>query len=471
MVENTEQTQQVQQPDVLSQDYYNLKNIDLSTLSDDDLIALYHSCDLVKTQYKNLQLVVKRNANSLYGVSASQYFSLFDVDIAEDITTTAKHFAIVVDLAINDFFANWGEQELQVLKEFSDRIVSIRKFTEYKADTIHDVCIYGDTDSRYIDVEQICNLITWRYDDGPRTMEVPEDDKELIDFVNFIVDRFINKVIKESLDAECDYRNARKGYLRMAHEVTGRKSVFLKKKKYVITKIWEDGKTLNSPKIKYQGVEIKKGSQSGKSKKILKKLLDNYLLKNYGVEQLRQDVLKLIKVIKAKKDKEYIYLVSRVSYNASDLKEVDLSENNITSELQDYAAEEHFDNIFFENPSVSNEKKGSSKMITSDKNHIQMQILLSWTNFINERNLTQIYRPAFNGQKMNYYYTTDKKYKVIGVPDDVDINSVEGLPEPDWNRMLIAVLIKPLLRYILEKPEISDNDCELFLLGAQQFKV
>lgn len=467
MTEITEQ--QVQQsPDILSQDYFNLKNIDLKSLTSEQLISLYHSCDLVKTQYKNLQLVVKCNANSLYGVSASPYFSLFDVDIAEDITTTAKHFAIVVDLAINDFFVNWGDAELRILQEFSDKVVSIRKFTEYKADTIHDVCVYGDTDSRYIDVEQICNLITWQYDDGPRTMEVPEDDKELINFVNFIVDRFINKVIKESLDAECDYRNARKGYLRMAHEVTGRKSVFLKKKKYVLTKIWEDGKTLNEPKIKYQGVEIKKGSQSGKSKKILKRLLENYLLRDYNVEQLRKDVINIIKVIKAKKDKEYVYLVSRVSYTNSDLHVVETTVDK--TELIDCQIEDTFDNIFVEK-SETTETTNTGKRITSDKNHIQMQILLSWTNFINEKNLTQIYRPAFNGQKMNYYYTVDKKYPVIGVPDDIDMNDVKGLPEPDWNKMLTAVLIKPLLRYILEQEEISDRDCELFLLGAQQFKV
>jgi hypothetical protein len=70
---------------------------------------------------------------------------------------------------------------------------------------------------------------------------------------------------------------------------------------------------------------------------------------------------------------------------------------------------------------------------------------------------------------MNYYYTNDEKYKVIGVPDDVDINKVPGLPEPDWNRMLNTNLLKPLLKYIYDKEEIEDDDIEHFLLGIKQW--
>ena len=88
-------------------------------------------------------------------------------------------------------------------------------------------------------------------------------------------------------------------------------------------------------------------------------------------------------------------------------------------------------------------------------------------NFIEENKLTGEYKPAFEGQKMNYYYTTDDNRKVIGVPDDVDINKVQGLPEPDWNRMINTNLLKPLLKYIYNKEEIEDEDIEHFLLGVK----
>jgi hypothetical protein len=404
----------------------------LSLLSDNDLKQLLDSAKMMKTEYENLQLVVKRNANSLYGVSASPYFSLFDVDIAEDITGTARHFAILVDREINKFFQFWNNPEnLLIMREFSDNIIGLKNFSEYVPDTKNDLCIYGDTDSRYILVEKLWNLL--EFDEQPN---IWEDDKLLISFVNFMVSKFINNIIKICIESDCEFRNAHLGYLSMAHEITTKKSIFLKKKKYVMTSIWVDGKTLSEPKIKYKGVEIKKGSMSEKAKKLLQKLLENHLLKDYDIPRLRKECLAIMNLIKVKKQKDYIYLVSSVSYSNLDI---------------------NFDD--------------KTKIYSSNKNHIQMQILVSWLNYIQENNMKNELKPAFNGQKMNYYYCIDPKYKVIGVPDDVDLNDLTNLPEPDWNKMLQAVLIKPLLRYIYEKETITDNDCDLFLLGIKQLSI
>ena len=91
------------------------KTNDLTQYSIEDLEKLIHESEDIQKQYKNLQLVVKADANSLYGVSASIYFSLNDTDIAEDICMTGKHFAIIVDVALNVFFVNWGEIELKII--------------------------------------------------------------------------------------------------------------------------------------------------------------------------------------------------------------------------------------------------------------------------------------------------------------------------------------------------------------------
>jgi hypothetical protein len=80
---------------------------------------------------------------------------------------------------------------------------------------------------------------------------------------------------------------------------------------------------------------------------------------------------------------------------------------------------------------------------------------------------------------MNYYYCKPESgYKVIGVPDDVDINNIKNLPEPDWNIMIDKAFIRPLLRYVLENDEIidtknklSEKDVEQFLLGVKKIKI
>ena len=406
------------------------KTNDLSKYSLKQLQQLLLESEEAQKQYKNLQLVVKCDSNSLYGVSASIYFSLHDVDIAEDITMTAKHFAIIIDRAINKFFVNWGETELEIVKQFYPQLTELRKFTEYVPDTINDLCVYGDTDSRYIDLAKIYNFLLV----NGVALELPKENKELSDFGLFIVKQFIDKIIKDTIEADCDYRNARQGFLKMNHEVTTRRCIFQKKKKYILTKIWEDGLFLEKPKLKFQGVELKKGGSSPRVKKILAKLVDKYLLDDFDVKMLRVECLKLIQFIKASKEKSFIYSISSVS----GLKEIVKTEDNV---------------------------------YTSDKNHIQMQIALSWMNFIEQNNLQDQYKFPFEGQKMNYYYCSENsKFKVIGVPDDIDISKVPGLPEPDWNRMLNVVLLKPLLRYIYDKDEIEDNDVEHFLLGLKQWK-
>jgi len=413
-----------------SDNYNNIveKTNDLSKYTVIELKELINEAEAIQKQYKNLQLVVKADANSLYGVSASIYFSLHDTDIAEDICMTGKHFAIIVDVALNKFFINWGINELKIIQEFYPNVIKLRKFTEYKPDTINDLCVYGDTDSRYIDLSKIYSFLETK--DGPMNI-LPETDKELADFGCFITEKFFNKIIKETIETDCEYRNARKGYLRMVHEVTTRKCVFQKKKKYILTKIWEDGLLFEKPKLKFQGVELKKGGSSPRIKKILSKLVHKYLLDSYDIPMLRIECIKLIKYIKARKEKDFIYSITSVS-------------------------------------GLKNIIKNSDNIYESDKNHIQMQICISWMNFIEENNLQGQYKAPFEGQKMNYYYTNDSKYKVIGVPDDININNVDKLPEPDWNKMLNTNLLKPLLKYIYSKEEILNEDIEHFLLGVKQ---
>lgn len=419
------------QQTIFSQRFFDFveKCNDLSSMSDDELLQLKTESQELHDEYENLQLVVKRNGNSLYGTSASQYFSLHNTAMAEDITVTAKHFAILIDKAITKFFYEWNKnpENLRVIQEFYPQVKELKNFESLEVDFPGAICAYGDTDSRYLRNDIIYNLLIT--DNGP--LALPDSDEELAKFSFFLSDKFINKIIKESIDAECEARNARKGFLKMAHEVTTRKCVFLKKKKYVMTVIQSDGKIFDHPKLKVKGVELKRGSMSEKAKKILNKLVDKYLLENYTNDQLRQECLKIIKYIKLKRDKELIYQISSVS-------------------------------------GLDQMRQNEAGIWVSDKNHIQMQIALSWNNFIYKNKLTGIYKPAFEGQKMMYYTCEENsEYKVIGIPDDIDINDIEGLPEPNWNDMIVKTYLKPLCRYILPKSEITDSDIEAFLMGVK----
>jgi DNA polymerase elongation subunit (family B) len=416
--------------DIFALRYINLSNKvkDLSQYTLEQLKELEHEANIIKKEYDNLQLVVKCDANSLYGVSASKYFSLHDTDIAEDITMGGKFFAVKVDHALNKKLQTWGQKELEIIQIFYPQVIRLRKFTEYVPDTKNDFCAYGDTDSRYCCMDLFYSLM----ETESGIMELPEDDEELSNFTTFINERIIALTIKETIDYECEMRNARKGHLKMAHEVTTRKSIFLKKKKYILALIMKDGKFFKIRKLKLTGVELKKGSSSGKIKAILSKIVEKYLINNESIDKLRNDLIKIISYIKGKSLIDHIYLITSVS----GLKDITFKDGRYTSE----------------------------------KTHIQIQIALSWMNFIHENKLTEQYKIPFEGQKMLYYYCDENsKYKVIGMPDDVDINEIKNiLPKPDYNKMLLNyALIKPFLRYTLDKETIDDADTMNFLLGVK----
>jgi len=249
-----------------------LENDDyLNSLSDSELISLYSELKEAEKEYKNLELIVKRDANSLYGTTGSEYFSLGDFDSAEDITQTGKFYAVLVDRKINDFFVNWDNKEWEIIKQFYPN-ANPRKFTEYKPDTINDICVYGDTDSRYLDFGKIYELININI--PPNT---PEGNKELADFSIYLMDKFINELIKNTIDNDIEYRKANPGRLVMAHEVTTRISILQAKKKYAMNTIWEDGKLLSKNTLVYKGVELKKGELNPKIKKIIQTLLEKYI--------------------------------------------------------------------------------------------------------------------------------------------------------------------------------------------------
>ena len=109
--------------DDLRDSFDNANAVGLSTLTDTELKRMFEEAKESLSEYDNMQLTVKLDGNSLYGVSASQYYSLVDYDIAEDITGSARHFAILIDIAINKFFSHWADEPYK-----QANIERVRKF-------------------------------------------------------------------------------------------------------------------------------------------------------------------------------------------------------------------------------------------------------------------------------------------------------------------------------------------------------
>lgn len=425
--------------------YDNVKNLlpTLSSMSDQELRDYYEEAKETMLEYENMQLICKLNMNSLYGVSAAQGYSLVDYDIAEDITGSARHFAILIDVEINKFFSTWAnpenyEKNLKITQQFCPDVVEICNFQNYVRDSENDLCIYGDTDSRYIDVHAIMTKLMKVHDENGEIVfkkfpdNTPEGNKYLAQFGVDLDKYFISKIISDSIAADIKKRGANDGHLKMALETISRKCVYQKKKKYIMSLVYKDGKIFETPKLKVQGVEIKRGEFPPKMKALIEILVKKFVLEEYSIKAIREEIVKLFKYIKLKKDIELAYKVSSVKMKDT----------------------------------VYQDEQGHYK---TDKTHIQAKIAVSWCNFIERNNLTDRFQVPFNGQKMNFFYTeTDD---VFGFPDDVDYNEIPNIPAPNWNKMIKMTLVKSMMRYILEDNDFDEKDIDNFLLGITKLSL
>ena len=112
------------------------------------MIDIYSQAARAKEYYNGMQLTVKRLSNSIYGACGSEFFRFYNPEVAADITTEGKMFMFVVDHAINEYYHTWADKDPEIetlLRErFPDKDIRI---SNVKAP---DICVYGDTDSRYV---------------------------------------------------------------------------------------------------------------------------------------------------------------------------------------------------------------------------------------------------------------------------------------------------------------------------------
>jgi len=131
-----------------------VESVDISKLTDAEIQALYDDCDAAMRYYEGMQRTVKDCANSVYGASGSPWFRYCNYAVAEDITNEGKQFLFMIDNAINDYYRNWASDT-----EIHEIIRAAFPAYEFKfTNSDKDICVYGDTDSRYLDYGEIFKL-------------------------------------------------------------------------------------------------------------------------------------------------------------------------------------------------------------------------------------------------------------------------------------------------------------------------
>lgn len=223
--------------------------------------------------------------NSLYGALGTPYFRFYDIRNAEAVTLTGQ------------LIIKWGERAIS------------QKINEILGTVDKDYGIYGDTDSTYIDIDDIVTQKIEKLFPG-----ISFEDK--IDKIDKFCVSVIQPVIDKAYQDLKEYTNSYMHCIFMDREVIASSGFWTAKKKYAVV-MWDsegdrfyDDQGKMTYDIKIKGLETKRSSTPGFSQKTLNKSIEKILLED---EKSLQEYVKEVKKIYNDQPLEDIAQISSVN--------------------------------------------------------------------------------------------------------------------------------------------------------------
>ena len=180
---------------------------------------------LESDRYGVLQLALKVQANSLYGICCNEYFLFFDNRLAEGITTTGQYIIQDVGRGLNVFMN-------KLLK------------------TSHDYVITSDTDSCYVHLGPIVD----------KYLSTISDDQRMTDALMKMIElKFAPELDSLTNNLSANF-NTFKNTIFFKLEAISRRSVFLAKKRNFQKVLDNEGVRYAEPEYKVTGIETNRSS-------------------------------------------------------------------------------------------------------------------------------------------------------------------------------------------------------------------
>jgi len=209
--------------------------MNISKLTDAELIELKRQTENDISKYHNFQLVRKIQLNSAYGAIGNQYFRYYSTELAEAITLSGQ-------LSIQ-----WIGQELN---KYINKTV--------KTENV-DYVIASDTDSVYLCLNNLVEKVFPNIGlfDGS---SVTTNTKTIVDFLDKAANELFLPFIDKKFKELADITNAYENKMQMGREVIADKGIWTAKKRYMLN-VWDsEGVRYTEPKLKIKGIETTRSS-------------------------------------------------------------------------------------------------------------------------------------------------------------------------------------------------------------------
>lgn len=188
-------------------------------LTQDEIKVLVEHYSTLSAKYTAYEQAVKVTLNSIYGAFGNKWFHFFNIDIAESITLQGQSAILYSEKILNKYS-----------QEFWHKDTAIHKFLNIKVKNklVRPAVVYIDTDSCYVQFEEMYDSIEW-------LDEKLSIDKFIMELYNFRIRDYITKCMEkyaESTNTE--------NYLFFELETIAYSGIWLAKKKYLQNIAWED---------------------------------------------------------------------------------------------------------------------------------------------------------------------------------------------------------------------------------------
>jgi hypothetical protein len=231
--------------------------MDLTKLSDQELMDLRKKTSDKQSKYDNMQSGSKVKINAFYGSLSNAYSRWYNPHFGEAITQSGQ-------LAVK-----WGEKV-------------VNKYLNETLKTDTDYIIAIDTDSLYMNLGPLVYKI-----DPSASATSPQAPK-----ISAMLDKFCGSkllpVIRSGFDDLALYMNAYAQKMDMNREVIANKAIWTGKKHYILNMMDKEGIKYDPPKMKIVGIEAVRSSTPGAARKAIKNCLT--IIMNGTEQQLQQAV-------------------------------------------------------------------------------------------------------------------------------------------------------------------------------------
>lgn len=196
-----------------------LKNTPLDRLSKNELEHLEDYYETESAKFTAYEQAVKVTLNSIYGAFGNKWFHFFNLDIAESITLQGQNAILYSEKVLNKYFSEFWHKDTLLHNELGITV---------KGRCIKPSVIYIDTDSCYVQFDEMYNTCEWHADRLPI-------DTFILKVYNDRIKGYIVKAM-EKYAATTNTDN----FLFFELETVAYSGIWMSKKKYIQNIAWED---------------------------------------------------------------------------------------------------------------------------------------------------------------------------------------------------------------------------------------